>query len=285
MLSLTSNDAQITAQVGSLLKLTKPGIVVTNAMMAGVGTAVAGRPDLVVPVGLGVALLVAGCGAANQELEADIDARMPRTSRRPVADGIFSRNFASGIATFLLIAGSLVLAIFGGLGAALLGVLACVIYVGIYTPLKRVSWVAIPVGAVSGAIPPLIGWAAAHVAWEATAWLLFGALFVWQLPHFLAISIRRAKQYLDAGFAIGCRDHQLQNAVRWARILSVVLLALSAGLVVEQGASFILGLAGAALPLGFAFTKVKVPELWAKRLFFSGLAYLPLMTIAALLHG
>ena len=163
--------------------------------------------------------------------------------------------------------------------------LACVIYVGIYTPLKRVSWVAIPVGAVSGAIPPLIGWAAAHVPWEASAWLLFGALFVWQLPHFLAISIRRAQQYFEAGFAIGCAHDQLQIAIRWARILSIVLFALSAGLIAEQGASFILGLVGAALPLGFAFTKVKIPELWAKRLFFSGLAYLPLMTIAALLHG
>jgi heme o synthase len=137
---------------------------------------------------LGTALCAASAAAFNQLWEVKIDALMPRTASRPIVAGRVSRGAALGIAFGLGIGGTLWLALAVNTLSAVLAASTIVVYVLLYTPLKRrTAWCTL-VGAVSGAIPPMVGWAAANPHLGLGAWVLFGVLFTWQMPHFLAIA-------------------------------------------------------------------------------------------------
>lgn len=264
-------------------KLTKPGIVASNAMMTTSGALLAGGTAFEVAAStFGCALLVAGCGASNMAYEKDVDIKMPRTKNRPVASGVISVGAAFLASAVFIILGALILFTLDS-QAMLLGLLATLLYLGFYTPLKRIHTIAIPVGAVAGAFPPMIGWAAVHpdLAW--TPVVMFGAIFIWQLPHFYAISIRRHADYRAAGLKIGANPRNLSPRIFGSRLHSVLLVALSLVLVSLVGWMMWIPVGVAALAALMTMMPVKDPSTWATRGFFAGLAYLPSLALASAL--
>ncbi len=184
-----------------LLSLTKPGVTLQCAVTTAGAMALAGWPGpLAATAGLlGATLVVGSANALNCFLERDSDALMRRTRDRPLA----ARRLSPGAGlAFGLGLGALaipLLAYGGGMLCALLGALALVTYVGVYTPLKRKSALALPIGAIPGAVPPLLGWTAATGRLDAGGLALFAVLFLWQHPHFVAIALRRHAEYANAG--------------------------------------------------------------------------------------
>lgn len=260
------------------LRLTKPGIVVSNALMAAAGAALAPAtlPVTIVQIVLGTAGLVAGCGALNMVMERTTDRRMPRTAGRPVADRRVTPAAATIFGAALILAGALLLAptTWAGLG---FGLLATFVYLGVYTPLKRRTWWAVPAGAVAGALPPVIGWAAAGGVFDAVPLFLFAILFVWQLPHFIAIGVRRYRDYEAAGLHIGVPPLARRNGLLGARVLSLALFPLTVGLGLALPASvsfWVLSLVAAAGMTAVSFRGMHDPDAWAKRVFLASLAYL-----------
>ena len=185
------------------LELTKPRITVLILICTAVGF-VFGSPhalhfSLLVHVLLGTALMASGTAALNQWYEADTDAKMRRTNKRPIPAGRIEPVYALAFGAWLSVTG------FGELWfqtnplAALLGLFTLATYIGVYTPLKRRSAVCTTVGALPGAMPPLIGYAAANGRLDAGALALFLILFVWQFPHFYAIAWMYREDYARGG--------------------------------------------------------------------------------------
>lgn len=149
---------------------------------------------------VGTGLLAAGAAALNQYLERDLDARMERTRGRPLPAGRMTPAAALLFGAGCAVLGLAWLVWWTSLTAAALGALTLALYVGVYTPLKRVSTLNTIVGAVPGAMPPLIGWVAAGGGSVAGGWALFALQFFWQVPHFLAIAWLYRDDYARAGF-------------------------------------------------------------------------------------
>ncbi|MBS0658160.1 MAG: protoheme IX farnesyltransferase [Verrucomicrobia bacterium] len=150
----------------------------------------------------GTVLAACGAGALNQYLEREHDARMRRTRERPLPSSRLTPDTALIIGVALSIAGLLELAAFASLLAAVLAAATIVTYLFCYTPLKRRTSLNTLVGAIPGAIPPLIGWAVATDGINFGGWLLFMLMFAWQMPHFLAIAWMYRDDYAQAGFVM-----------------------------------------------------------------------------------
>ena len=229
---------------------------------------------------VGTGLVAAGAAALNHGLERGHDARMPRTARRPLPAGRMEPDAALLIGLVASAAGILLLGWFvNGLTAAL-GALALVSYVAIYTPLKRVTTWNTLVGAVPGALPPLMGWTAARGAAEPAGWLLFAILFLWQVPHFFAIAWLYREQYAGAGFRmLPGVDPDGRRTGNQAVFFAALLLGVAA-VPAWLGVVGTLYLAGSLL-LGAGFLAAAVlfrrhldgPS--ARRLFFASILYLP----------
>ena len=172
-------------------ELTKPRLSLMSVATAVLGYFAAGpKLDLAVFFSLciGTTLAAFGCGVLNQWWEREPDARMERTADRPIAAGRIAplEGLLYGLA--LSLAGVGLLAYNVNLPAALLTLATVLLYILAYTPLKRVTPLATEIGAIPGALPPLIGWVAAGAGFSTMGWVLFAILFAWQLPHFMAIS-------------------------------------------------------------------------------------------------
>jgi len=231
---------------------------------------------------LGTALSAAGASALNQWIERDYDALMSRTSERPLPTG--RMHPADALIFGLLCCGSgvAILALLVNPLTALLSFLTISIYLAIYTPLKRFSELNTLLGAVPGALPPLIGWAAATGRFELGGWILFLILWFWQMPHFLAIAWLYRDEYAAAGFKmLSTRDPEGWATGWHSLIYSNALLAIS----LLPG---ILGLSSpyyffAALSLGAVMVFLSMDLLRvrsiasARRLFFASIIYLPLL--------
>jgi protoheme IX farnesyltransferase len=148
---------------------------------------------------LGTGLVAGAASALNQVLERDTDGRMIRTRTRPLPSGRMDTAAALGFGLALAACGAVYLAAAVNLLTAVLGVATLALYVLVYTPLKRRSSLCTIVGAVPGALPPVMGWTAATGALSAEAWVLFAILFFWQLPHFLAIAWNHREDYARGG--------------------------------------------------------------------------------------
>jgi heme o synthase len=231
---------------------------------------------------LGTGLVAGGASAFNQVLERDVDALMRRTRMRPMADQrlqpIEGAVFGAGMA----VTGILLLAATANLLAAAVALVTLVTYVAIYTPLKRRTSFGTVIGAIPGAFPPLIGWAAARGALSTEAWTLFGIVFLWQLPHFLAIAWIYREDYARAGFPmLAVIEPDGRSTGRQAVLYAAALLPLSlapmlmhlAGQLYFAGA-LLLGTAFVALTVRFARTRA-VSD--ARRVFFASIIYLPLI--------
>ena len=231
---------------------------------------------------LGTALSAAGASALNQWLERDLDALMARTSDRPLparrmhpSDALLFGLLCSG-------SGVAILAFLANPLTALLAGLTILVYAALYTPLKRFTELNTLVGAIPGALPPLLGWTAATDHMGLGGWVLFLILWFWQMPHFLAIAWLYRDQYAAAGFKmLSTRDPDGWSTAWQALIYSIALLAVS----LLPG---ILGMASpyyffAALALGAAMIHLAVAfirnrsDAASRRLFFASIIYLPLL--------
>ncbi len=231
---------------------------------------------------LGTALCAASAAALNQLWEVNVDAKMPRTADRPIVAGRMKKSAAFWIAIALGAVGGVWLWVAINSLSAILAVSTIVIYVLIYTPMKRATAWCTLVGAVSGAIPPVVGWAAATPHLTLGAWVLFGVLFAWQMPHFLAIAWMYRDQYRNAGLVMLKRDDHTGFPTA---IISLLFTFLLTGITLVQfnaglGGSIYLG--GALLfnsifflaALHFCADRSRPV---ARRLFFASILYLPLI--------
>ncbi len=241
---------------------------------------------------LGMSIVVAAANTLNMYLERDVDALMERTRYRPLP----ARRLPPQVALVLgLGAAGVAVPLLTFLVNATVGLCAAIsllLYVLAYTPMKRISTVALLVGAVPGAMPPLIGFAAANEAIDLGGLSLFWILFFWQLPHFIAISLFRKSDYDAAGLKIVPTESGLGGA-KWRIVVYTVLLVVASVDVFRRGLSGPIYL-GSALLLGLAFLilalagmRAHTPrrvERWARLLFIYSLLYLPAL-FAALLIG
>ena len=271
--------------VRDLIALTKPSIAGLSMFMTVAGYLLAGGGDVITTLYalLGTAFIVGSANALNMAWEHDVDALMPRTAKRPIPMGRLSVKQATA---FGLIWGVIGLALlFGGVNTltGLVGIGALILYVLIYTPMKQRSPWALIIGAIPGAAPPLIGWTASanNLAW--TGLLLFGVLFIWQIPHFLAISLYRKSEYGNAGFKTWPLVRGDHATKRLALAYSTALIPCSMALVLVDAAGlFYLFI---ALPTGLWFWAVTArgfnPDIqvnkWARQLFIASLLYLPII--------
>jgi protoheme IX farnesyltransferase len=196
-------SARTLSRPGAFIALTKPDVSFLVVMTTAAGYALgAGGPldwgGMAAAV-TGTTLIAAGTSALNHYIERESDALMRRTAARPLPSGVLAPSSALWFGAGLTIAGALTLLLTTNALAALLAVAASVAYLGAYTPLKSRTTLATFVGAFPGAVPPLIGWAAARNSLGPGAWVLFAILFLWQFPHFHAISWMYREDYARAG--------------------------------------------------------------------------------------
>jgi len=184
--------------------MTKPGIMIMVLVTTALGFYFADHgiqnPILLLWTLIGSALTCGGASVLNQYLERDVDALMQRTQKRPIPMGVISPEEAMSFGLSLILIGLLVFCWKVNLLTAFLSLLTCFLYIVIYTPMKRISWLNTTLGAIPGAIPPLGGWAAATNHLHPGAWILFLIMFTWQHPHFYAIAWIYKEDYKKAGF-------------------------------------------------------------------------------------
>ena len=190
-------------KLGAYISLTKPDVSFLVLMTTGAGFYMGVRGPMpwlhMVHVVVATMLIAAGTAALNHYIERESDRHMRRTASRPLPSGVLSPAEALRFGVALCVAGALDLYFVAGYIACLLGVFTCLSYLLAYTPLKKRTVWATFIGAIPGAIPPMIGWTAATGKLDAGAWLLFAILFLWQFPHFHAISWMYREDYARAG--------------------------------------------------------------------------------------
>jgi protoheme IX farnesyltransferase len=273
-------------RVADFAALTKPRVVLMVLVTALVGFYLGSRgaPDYVALLQtlIGVGFAAAGSLALNQFLEREVDSQMERTRLRPLPDGRLEPTEALAFGAAVTAAGLLYLALAVNPLCSLLAALIVGSYLFLYTPLKRKSAICTVVGSVPGALPPVIGWAAARGELELGAWVLFAILFLWQLPHTLAIGTIYRDDYARAGIQVlPVVDPDGKSTGR--QIVSNCLALLVAGLLPTliglAGTVYFLGalaLGVCLLGCGFALAVSRsIPD--ARRLLFASLIYLPLL--------
>ena len=233
----------------------------------------------------GVALIVAGANAFNMYLERDVDALMKRTRSRPLPSGRLPPLAALGFGAVTSIASVPLLTASVNALTAMLALCSLLLYVAVYTPLKRHSTWSVAVGAIPGAMPPLMGWTAVTGRLDAGGVALFLVLFVWQLPHSVAISMFRADEYQAAGLKVVANVRGVQGAKDRIALYSVAMMVVSLHVVrAGIGGPFYLA---SALALGGGLVTLAVYGLqreaggrWARGYFLYTLVYLPALMIA-----
>ena len=274
------------SRLADFLALTKPRLNSLVVLTAGVGffLGTTGPFDFVTGLYaiLGSGLVAGGAAALNQISERDIDAIMERTRRRPLPAGRVQPGEARVFATVISLLGLGVLALGTNQMAMLVALATLVSYVAVYTPLKRRTAWATVVGAVPGALPVVIGWAAARGTLGVEAWVLFGIVFFWQLPHFHALAwmyredFRRAKLPLVAAVDSDGRRTARQALVYAVALLPVSLAPSLIGLTGRAYAGAACGFGAAFVILAWRFAERQSAER-ARSLFLGSLIYLPLL--------
>jgi heme o synthase len=238
----------------------------------------------------GTVLVASGAATLNQWMERHFDARMRRTARRPVAAGRIAPRRARWFGTLLSLGGVAYLLAATGLLAAVLATVTLLAYLWLYTPAKRRTPLCTLIGAVPGAMPPLIGWAAARGHLDPEAWMLFAVLFLWQFPHFMAIAWMYRDDYDRAGYRVLPAGEAREAFVTNQTLLAVVALVPASVLPVVTGyASPLYGLGAVILGVGFADCAarfaVRPAASAARQLLLASIAYLPLVFALMLFPG
>jgi protoheme IX farnesyltransferase len=232
----------------------------------------------------GTALVAGGASAFNQVIERKPDSLMHRTRLRPLPDGRLQARESLVFATLMSIGGLAILGAGVNVLSAIVALTTLLTYAVIYTPLKRRSSFSTVIGAIPGALPPVIGWAAATGQLSRGAWVLFGIVFLWQLPHFLAIAWIYRHDYARAGFPMlpviepDGRSTGRQATLYCAALLPVSLAPTLIGMTgtFYFAATLALSLLFLGLTIRFARTR-EIPD--ARRLFFGSIIYLPILWI------
>ena len=280
------------SSASDFVALTKPRlnllVVLTSAAGYYLGSTTPVSLLAMAPSVCGTALVAGGAAVLNQVYERQTDALMRRTRLRPLPDGRVGSSEAAAFGIVLSAAGLALLTLFANGVAALLALATLVVYLVVYTPMKRRSSAATLVGAVPGALPPLIGWAASHGSVTTGGWTLFGIVFLWQIPHFMAIAWMYRDDYRSAGFPMlpvvepdGRRTGR-QALIYAAALLPVSLAPAFTGVSgwIYFGVALALGAALLVLAARFAATRSETAARW---LFFGSITYLPLIWAAMVL--
>jgi protoheme IX farnesyltransferase len=229
---------------------------------------------------LGTALVASGAATLNQLIERPYDAQMRRTARRPLASGKIAPSRALWFGVLLSVFGVVYLAISTNAVASLLAALTLLSYLFLYTPLKRITSLCTLVGAIPGAAPPLIGWAAARGRLDPEAWVLFAIVFLWQFPHFMSIAWMYREDYARAGYLVLPSDEKRNRFVIWQTVVATLVLFLVgltpaiarlSGLISFGGA---LAIGGVFLYYGARFAAHRT-NVAARQLLLVSILYLP----------
>lgn len=274
--------------LADLWELTKPGItrlvLVTTAVGYYLGSTATFDWALLLHALVGTGLLAAGTNALNQYAERIVDAEMRRTRSRPLPAGRIGPTLALAFSAGISVAGAVYLAVLVNPLTAALGAAALLIYIFAYTPLKRRTWWCTVVGAVPGAIPPMMGWTAATGRVDLLAWILFGIVFLWQMPHFYAIGWMYRKDYARAGFPmLPVIDDGGERTARQilGYTVALVLVSISTTVLGLTGAIYFVG--ATTLGLGFLALGVSLAiarnGIQARRLFLGSVLYLPVLLV------
>ena len=276
----------VRTRASDFLALAKPRlnslVIATSAVGYYMGTEGAIDVLAFVHTLIGTALVAGGAAALNQVTERDVDSRMQRTRLRPMPDGRLQPAEARRFGLVLSALGLLQLGFGANILAAAVALATLVIYISVYTPLKRRTSAATVIGAVPGALPPVIGWAAARGALTAEAAVLFAIVFLWQVPHFFAIAWMCREDFKKAGFPfLPVIDPDGRRTARQIVLYASALLPVSLmpTLIGFTGSTYLVG--AGLLGVGFAIVSLRFAvsrtSRRARSLFLGSLAYLPLL--------
>ena len=275
-----------TAKFRDYLELTKPRLSLLSVITALVGYLAARPPSnplKLLLVVVGTSMAAAGVAALNQWLEVDTDAQMKRTANRPLPTGKVALGSAFVLGWVLCIGALFLLFALVQPMAALFTLLTIISYLGWYTPAKRWSTWSTEIGAVAGAFPPLIGWAAGEGRVTALGWILFAVLYFWQIPHFMAIAWLYRRDYSAVHFPmLPVRDESGGRVAVWSLINAIALVAVSLLPVALGLATKAYGLAAAIGGAAFLWRAIvflhrEGRDLAARKLFFASIIYLPVV--------
>ncbi|MBL4846251.1 MAG: protoheme IX farnesyltransferase [Planctomycetes bacterium] len=276
-----------TERVGGLVEMTKYRLSSLVVVTAGAGYLLAEPEAAIDPLRLGVAMIgttlaAFGANVFNQVLEADLDRQMARTCGRAIPSGrvTSTEGFLWGV--LLLVVGAGLLALLVNPLTASLALLVAVLYAAVYTPLKQRTSLNTLVGAVCGALPPVIGWVAVRGEFALGAWVLFAILFAWQIPHFLAIDWFHRDDYERGGYQMASRvDASGRFSARLGVIYALALIPITFCVIPAGIGGWLTVLGGSVLGLAFLALTVawylQPSRQAARRVFFASLAYLPLL--------
>jgi protoheme IX farnesyltransferase len=291
---ISSGQAALGSRFADLVELTKPRMNALVVVTMAVGYYMAARvghslnwPVLFHAI-IGTGLTAAAASVLNQYAEREYDGLMPRTRNRPLPAGRVGAQEALVLGIVLAVVGLAYLAAAVNVLTALLGALTLCSYVFIYTPMKRLTSLNTVVGAIPGAIPPMMGWSAAHGAISPEALVLFGILFLWQMPHFLAIAILYKDDYAAGGFKmLPVGDEDLAATSRQIVLYSLALIPASllpVALGMAGSAYFcvavLAGLGFLTFGISCAVARCRAD---ARKLFFASIIYLPLLLAALMI--
>jgi protoheme IX farnesyltransferase len=293
---LARSSATTAARMPSLsdaVALMKPSIMVMALLTAAGGMSLApGEPmvGLWLALVIGVALIVGAANTLNMYLERDIDCLMTRTKDRPLPAGRMEPGFALALGVAQAFVAVPILTFTVNPLTGMLGVIALICYVMLYTPLKQRTTLATLIGSVPGAMPALMGWTAMTGTIDVRGLAVFGVLFLWQMPHFHAIALFRQKDYVRAGLKTVPAERGEASARRQIAGYLVLQVAVSLLLypleVAGLGYAVVAAVTGVAyLAYGLAGLFADVGPRWARRLFLASILYLPILFTAMVIDG
>jgi len=274
--------------------MTKPGIVMMVLVTTAVGFYFADHgiqnPILLLWTLLASALSCGGASVLNQYLERDADALMQRTQKRPIPMGVILPEEAMGFGLSLILMGLFIFCWKVNLLTAFLSLLTCFLYIVVYTPMKKLTWLNTTFGAIPGAIPPLGGWAAATNHLDPGAWILFLIMFTWQHPHFYAIAWLLKEDYKKAGFKmLPCVYPDARYTFSQITAFSFLLIAFSLmpSLIGMSGKIYFWGaliLGAGILYTAFLFQRSH-SNIDARKILGASIIYLPLLLVLIIVDG
>lgn len=278
-----------TATFRDYVELTKPRLSLLSVLTALVGY-LAARPVSNTPkllfLALGTSLAAGGVAALNQWMESDTDALMKRTADRPIPTGKVPSGSAFVVGALMCVASLFLLFAKVNLPACLFTLLTIFAYLGWYTPAKRWSIWSTEIGAIAGAFPPLIGWAAGEGRISALGWILFAVLYFWQIPHFMSIAWTYRRDYSAVHFPmLPVRDEAGGKVAAWSFVNTLALVVVSVLPVYFGFATKAYGVAALLCGAWFiyraaVFLRPAGRDVTARKLFFASIAYLPVVLAA-----
>ena len=282
-----------TSVVADYYQLTKPGITMSVLVSMLVGFILGSGANIsfvtLIHALLGTYLIAAGTGAHNQFMERNLDGLMKRTSKRPLPDQRIDSKSGMIFSLSMIFSGLLYLILMVNPVAGAVSFATTLIYLGVYTPMKQVSAINIAIGAIPGALPPVGGWAAAtgNLA-DPGMWLLFGIMFLWQVPHVLSIAWLCKDDYSSAGFKmLPKKDEKGYKTVFFSLICTLALFPVTIAMFQFDISGMLFLVSSLIFALGFLFYTIKFgmdrTKENAKKMMFASIAYLPLVWVAVFL--